>query len=167
MEAENTGLRHCFEDQLEQEAFSGSGQRLPYSETLRMRELLLRQPYFETSNNAANPILFFNDRRQLLHANKAALGSIGALELDKAVGLRLGEVFGCDHRMSHSGSEPYRCRDCNNMPSLLMALKGRQATETRELILHPETGAKARYAINAFPMSLGDGMIAMLVFSAQ
>jgi len=156
---------HKFETQLIDEAATGSGGRLPYEVLMAQRETLLRQSYIPSSDKASNPILFFSQSRQLLHANPAALRDLARLSIDAAVGLRLGEIFGCEHKMSAKPGEIYQCQDCNSMPSLRTALAGRQSTETRYLIMHPEDRpTRAIFRVSSVPMTAGDLHLAMLIF---
>jgi hypothetical protein len=158
-------LRHIFETRLIDEAASATGERLPYEELLKERSILHRQIYIKTSDKAPNPIMFFNQRRQLLHANPAALREIVMKPIDEAIGFRLGEVFGCNHKMTSAPGEIYKCQDCNSMLSLRTALEGRQASETRHLLMHPrDRPTRAVYKISAVPISAGELNLAMLVF---
>jgi len=157
--------QHKFETQLIDEAASGTGDRLPYDDLIAERANLLRQIYIATSDSAKNPILFFNQHRQLLHANAIALAEIARRPIDECIGLRLGEIFGCDHKMSSAPDEIYVCQDCNTMLSLRAALQGRQSVETRSLIMHPnDRPACAAYKISSIPISAGDSHLAMLIF---
>jgi hypothetical protein len=156
---------HKFETQLIDEAATGSGGRLPYEVLMQQRGELLRQSYLPSADKAANPILFFSQSRQLLHANPAALKDLARLTIDAAVGLRLGEIFGCEHKMTAKPGEVYQCQDCNSMPSLRTALAGRHSTETRYLIMHPEDRpTRAIFRVSSVPMSAGDLHLAMMIF---
>ena len=156
--------RHTFETQVIDEAASGTGNRLPYEELLAQHELLLRQSFLLAADNARNPILFFSQRRQMVHANERALEMI-RLTMGEALGLRLGELFGCDHKMQSKPGEVYVCQDCNSMSALRAALSGRQCAETRHLIMHPnDRPIRAVYHISAVPVSADDEYMAMLIF---
>jgi hypothetical protein len=155
---------HTFETQLVAEAASGTGDRLPYEELMAERANLLKQPFITTSDKATNPIMFFNQHRQLLHANEVALAEIARRTIDECVGLRLGEIFGCDHKMNTLPNELYKCQDCNSMLSLRAALQGRQSVETRHLIMHPgDNPERAVYKINSVPISACDDHLAMII----
>jgi hypothetical protein len=157
-------LRHTFETQLVDEAASATGDRLPYEMLLEERERLLRQPYIKSANGAANPIVFFNQHRQMVHANQAALSEIIRLDLMDAIGLRLGEIFGCDHKMSDLPGEVYKCQDCNSMVSLRAALQGRQSTEMRHLVMHPmDRPIRAIFRVSAVPVSADAEHFAMII----
>ena len=157
--------QHKFESDLLSEAATASGDRLPFGALLIERHHLQEQPFLAGADKAANPILFFNQHRQLLHANPAALTDIVRLPIEEAIGLRLGELLGCEHKMSALPGEVYVCQDCNSMPSLRVALAGRHATETRLLILHPEDRpVRAFFRVSAVPLSAGDLHLAMLIF---
>jgi hypothetical protein len=157
--------QHTFETQLVDEAASGTGDRLPYEQLMIERENLLRQSYIQVSDNAKNPILYFNQRRQLLHANAAALAELARRPINECVGLRLGEIFGCDHKMRSNADEVYVCQDCNFMPALRAALQGRHSVETQHLIMHPlDKSVHAVYKISSIPVSAGDDHLAMMIF---
>lgn len=159
---------HKFETDLIDEAAGASGNRLPYEELLRQREILVRQPFIATSDKAVNPIIFFNQNRQMLHANPAAIRQIIRQELEGSIGLRLGELFGCDHKMCSRENLPYQCHNCNSMPSLLTALSGRQAEESKHLVLHPEDKPeRVVYKISAVPISAEDMALAMMIFEKK
>lgn len=160
----NTPL-HLFETRLIDEAASATGDRLPYEELLIERRILLKQTYITTSDKAPNPIMYFNQNRQLLHANPVALKDIARKPIDETIGLRLGEVFGCNHKMMGIPGEVYKCQDCNSMLSLRSALEGRQASETRHLLMHPGYNPERTvYHISAVPILADDLNLAMLVF---
>jgi hypothetical protein len=157
--------QHKFETQLVDEAASGTGDRLPFEKLLESRARLLQQPYLPTSDRAKNPILFFNQTRQLLHANPVALAEIVRKPIDECLGFRLGEIFGCDHKMSSIPGETYVCQDCNTMLSLRAALQGRQSVENRRLILHPDDQpVRAVYRISSVPISSGEEHLALMIF---
>lgn len=161
----SSGLSHAYEKEIVEEASSATGGRLPYDQLLAERAILLSQSYINASDKAANPIMFFSQTRQLLHANNAALHEIVRKTIMDAIGLRLGELFGCDHKMTSKPGETYQCQDCNSMQSLRSALDGRQASEVRQLLMHPfDNGQRAVYRISAVPMSAGDLSLAMVVF---
>jgi hypothetical protein len=166
MPTDTTDLaQHIFETQLIDEAASGTGGRLPYELLLKERALLLRQSYIAAADGATNPILFFNQQRQMVHANAAAISAFLRKSIDEAVGLRLGELFGCDHKMSSKPGEVYVCQDCNSMSSLRTALQGRQSSETRFLVMHPkDRPVRAIYRVSAVPVSADDDCMAMLIF---
>lgn len=165
MTRETNTPRHTFETQVLDEAASATGDRLAYEELLALRATLLAQSYVTTADKAANPILFFGPTRQLLHANPVALRDILRRKIDDAIGLRLGETFGCDHKMASLPGENYQCQDCNSMLSLKMALEGRQASEIRNLLMHPgDNPERAVYRINAIPISALEFHLAMMVF---
>ena len=156
---------HKFETDLINEAASGTGSRLPYEELSRQRSNLLTQTYIDAADKAKNPIFFFCQTRQLLHANAAALKEIVRKPIDECIGLRLGELFGCDHKMSSHPGEIYTCHDCNSMPSLRIALSGRHSVETRHLILHPDDNpSRAVFRISTVPVSAGNEHLAMMIF---
>jgi hypothetical protein len=160
-----TGPDHLYETELVDEAASATSGRLPYDQLLAERACLLKQAYLPAADKAPNPILFFGQTRQLLHANEAALRGIIGKDIMDAIGLRLGELFGCDHKMSSLPGETYRCQDCNSMPSLRTALEGRQGMEIRQLLMHPtSTTERAVYRISSVPMSAGERSLAMMMF---
>ena len=166
MKSENPDTpRHAFETQLVDEAASATGGRLPYEELLKERAILLSQNYVKTADKAPNPIFFFGQTRQLLHANPTALRDIVRRTIEEAVGLRLGEAFGCNHKMNSGLDEVYHCQDCNSMLSLRSALEGRHSSEIRHLLMHPDDiPLRAVYRINAVPISAGELNLAMMVF---
>jgi hypothetical protein len=156
---------HRFEEQLEAEAATGSGDRLSYDLLLLQHDALLRQPFAMAAVNARNPIVFFNQKRQLVHANEAALRIIIRQDLKDAIGLRQGEIFGCEHKMSAKPGEIYVCQDCNNMPSLRAALEGRSSREPRSLILHDRPGApRAVFNISSTPVTVDGEVFAMMIY---
>ncbi|HNX05245.1 MAG TPA: PAS domain-containing protein [Opitutales bacterium] len=156
--------QHKFETDLVNEAATASGDRLPFGALVIERRKLLEQQYIDSSDRAPNPIFFFNQHRQLLHANRAALTDIVRQSIEDAIGLRLGELLGCEHRMSAKPGEVYACLDCNSMPSLRTALAGRHSTETRFLIIHPEDRPiRASFRVSAVPISAGEMTLAMLI----
>ena len=156
---------HDFEAHLVNEAATGTGDRLPYEMLLCQRANFLKQTCVSTSDKAANPIIFFNQQRQMIHANKAALVEIIGKDIKDAIGLRLGELFGCDHKMSQERDDVYKCQDCNNMTALRAALAGRQSVETRHLIMHPfDRPIRAVFKVSSVPISAGDEYLAMLIF---
>ena len=157
--------QHTFETQLVDEAASGTGDRVPYELLLVERAHLLKQPYIDSADKASNPILFFNQHRQMVHANAPALAQLLRIKIDEAVGLRLGELFGCDHKMSSRPGEVYTCQDCNSMHALRSALQGRQSTETRYLVMHPkDRPVRAVFRISSVPVSAGGEHFAMIIF---
>jgi hypothetical protein len=156
---------HAFETQLIDEASSATGDRLPYEDLLAERARLLDQMYIPAADKTTNPVMFFNQQRQLVHANPAALRDIIRREMKDSLGLRLGEAFGCNHKMMSIPGEVYKCQDCNSMLSLRTALEGRHASETRHLLMHPgDSPERTVYHVSAIPVSSGDEHLAMMVF---
>jgi hypothetical protein len=100
----------------------------------------------------------------MVHANAPAMEMIRR-KIDEALGLRLGELFGCDHKMQSKPGEVYTCQDCNSMTTLRAALAGRQCAETRFLIMHPnDRPIRAVYHISSIPVSADDENLAMMIF---
>ena len=167
MQADSTpaAAEHRFDEQLACEAATATGDRLPYEVLMKQRELLLKQPFAATADGAKNPIIFFSQTRQMVHANAAALRMIILHRIEDSVGLRQGELFGCEHKMSSRPGEVYVCQDCNNMSSLRSALEGRPSREPRTLIMHDRPDApRAAFNISAVPVSVGQMTFAMVIY---
>ena len=158
-------LEHRFESQLIDEAAMASGERESYSAILKEHELLEQMSFTTATKDSTNAILFFNQARQLVHANLAALAMIRVESVEDAIGLRFGEALGCDHKMSDKpGETEYHCQNCNCMPSLIAALDGRAARETRTLQMHPGDSADLRtYHVSSVPITAGKDHFAMIV----
>ncbi|MFA5257359.1 MAG: hypothetical protein WC360_04355 [Opitutales bacterium] len=158
-------LEHRFETQLIDEASMASGERESYSAILKEHALLESMSFTTATNNSVNAIMFFNQSRQLVHANLAALAMIRIECVEDAIGLRFGEALGCDHKMSDKpGEQEYHCQNCNCMPSLVAALDGKASREMRNLVMHPgESTEMQTYTVSSVPITAGKGHFAMLV----
>jgi|GEM_PF-2487314 len=157
-------LEHSFENQFIDEAATASADRIPFTLLLEERQLLARFSFIASADASAKPVLFFNEHRQLVHANPASIAILRADTLEDALGLRFGELLGCDHKMSDLPNEHhYTCQNCNCMPSMLAALTGMTGKETRKLVMQPFSDMdKAVYDISCIPVSASDKRFAMM-----
>ncbi len=159
-----TRIEHGFETQLIDEAALASGMREHFLVLMEEQRLLKNAGFVPTADASAKPILFFNQQRQLVHANQAALRLCSVDKLGAALGLRLGELLGCDHKMSDLPEEEhYTCQNCNCMPSLLAALDGKAGREMRRLVMNPDDNGEGQsYSISCIPISAGKCSFAMM-----
>lgn len=84
-----------------------------------LRELLDAMPYW---------VLFFNRRRQIVHANRAARESLG-LSLGELLGRRFGEAVDCAHKAEESGCGTSEfCTVCGATAQIVLTLEGQASS---------------------------------------
>jgi PAS domain-containing protein len=76
------------------------------------------------------PAALLNENRQVVFANTAMCELGGVVAREEILGLRLGEVLGCDLALNRPGGcGTYReCRSCGAINAVLAALDGRSVT---------------------------------------
>ncbi|MBN1403253.1 MAG: hypothetical protein JW942_02145 [Opitutales bacterium] len=160
----HTSIEHSFESQFIQESSRAAGDREHFLLILQERKTLQDASLIATADVSAKPVLFFNQHRQMVHANPAAVSLVSINSLQDGLGLRLGELLGCDHRMDGKNSDSnYSCHNCNCMPSMLTALDGKAAFEEKLLVMHPDDETDSeRFRISCVPMIVGGQRFAMM-----
>lgn len=78
------------------------------------------------------PFLVFNRFRQLIYANRKLVNLLGLNNLERLLGLRLGEIFGCAHatdNLGGCGTQP-PCVSCAAINAMLAALDGNPTSDS-------------------------------------
>jgi hypothetical protein len=75
--------------------------------------------------------LVFNRFRQLIYANSKLLDLVGLKSIERLLGLRLGEIFGCTHATDNLGGcgTQVPCSNCCAINAMLAALDGRPVSD--------------------------------------
>lgn len=78
------------------------------------------------------PAALLNENRQVVFANTAMCELGGVVDREEILGLRLGEVLGCDLALNRmDGCGTYReCRSCGALNAVLASLDGRSVTNS-------------------------------------
>lgn len=78
----------------------------------------------------AGPAAILNGSRQFVYANRAMTEVAGKMELSEILGLRLGEVLGCDMVTDSLGGcgTNRECRKCGAINAVLASMDGRAVT---------------------------------------
>ncbi len=101
-------------------------------------------------------VLVVNRERQIVYANKAALGAGAAAGHEQFLGFRPGEFFGCIHgKAMESGCGTTRfCSCCGAVKAILESQAGRSAVEECRITLRNEHGQEraVEYRIWATPV---------------
>lgn len=135
--------------------------RAAFPEVLRERAVLLENSALLAVLQALpGPVMVFNEHRQLLHANEAALREAEENVLSNLLGLRIGEILGCENAggcPGGCGSTPHCC-PCSNTQAILAALGGREA-EGKVILRRDRQGRSIDHAYNvrAIPLPGGSG----------
>lgn len=155
---------HKFETaHMEHLEFAATG-RIPYSEILRQRDELLTPALQAVTEAAPTPMIFFNEAMQVIHANRAALDTVGESCVENVIGLRMGEFLGSQHSMGGPACKnPDECQNCNAMGAIREALDGRAGKHDLQLVMHPDSAARRLYQISASPVPVADACVAMVV----
>jgi PAS domain-containing protein len=158
-------MAHLFEQRHEENREFASGDRLVYHDIEKIhRDFVRNTPLIAALEAMRQPLMVFDNHRQLIYANQTALEKSEAKSISEVLALRLGEFFGTEHRMQgHQCGQIGGCADCNRLPSLMEALKGQESTHQGEVILFPEDPAKsATFSIRSAPLP-SDGKTFALV----
>lgn len=97
----------------------------------------------------------FNSHRQLLFANPAALTMLGQGDLDDSMGLRMGEILGCEHTVGSVGGcgTDEACEDCRSTLAIREALHGRRSEQRATFALRREHGTVVEsYLVRTSPL---------------
>lgn len=146
--------------------FSTAG-RLTAAEILAQRERFLGNGAVTAVLEALPEAVFvFNLQRQLVHANAPALQMVDQVGVDGALGLRLGELLGCEHTIGalEGCGGAAACENCAAIGSLLAALGGDGAQGV--CTLHLEKDGRIRtekFYVRASALHVGDLRLLLLV----
>lgn len=144
----------------EETEFALSG-RLSFADVQAQRCVLLEnESLIATLEALPQGAMLFNRSRQMIHANGAALALMAETKLEKLLGLRLGEIVGCENTVGLTGGcgGEDACGSCGSVNALLPALGGK--TVEHQLIVNVDReghSTEAIYAVRAAPVPLGFG----------
>ncbi len=121
-------------------------ERLPIDQVREQRlTLLAAEPLAQVLDAIPQAVLFFNNHRQLVHANDALLKLVNRRAVEDLLGLRLGEILGCEHTVCNLGGcgTDTECRNCTAIRAMLSGIDGQPADAAFSLELerqgHRET----------------------------
>lgn len=143
-----------------------SATRLPYPAILLLRESLVRRQAarLRALDDVRHSVFVFGPSGQLLHANPAALLAAEASRLEDVLGLRLGEVMGCDHAQCDPegcGCQA-ECTNCRAHRAAEVARSGHSALTEVTLRLQQTTGLREQtFRAQAIPLEGAEGCICL------
>ena len=160
---------HQFETRHQDNLEFAAGDRLSHVGVLAQREELCTPTFLATVQGVPAPLFFFNQSRQLLHANPAALRVVDASQVEHVLGLRMGELLGCDHVMQGADCQDAgNCQNCNSMAAIVAALAGQPAQQEMRLVIHPRSTRRRQvYEVSSIPLPVGGKIVAMVVLGAS
>jgi PAS domain-containing protein len=106
-------------------------ERVPMADVLRSKSKLDVLPFInEIFCSLSYIFCIFNDQRQIVFVNDVLIKSLGVDSVEKILGKRFGEAFGCIHAKdgeSGCGTTEY-CRHCGAINSILQSKKNLKKT---------------------------------------
>lgn len=114
------------------------------------------------------PAALLNVNRQVIFANTAMCELGGVLEREEILGLRLGEVLGCDLALNRMGGcGTFReCRSCGAINAVLASLDGRSVTNSASVeVSRAGVERTTQFKIAATPVSQKEQDYVLVVFS--
>jgi hypothetical protein len=146
--------------------FSTAG-RQTATEILAQRQMFLGNGAVTAVLEALpEPVFVFNGLRQLLHANAPALRIVDQVGIDGAIGLRLGELLGCDHTVGslEGCGGAAACANCVAISAMLQTTEGRTTEGSCELHLEKDGKVRAeRFYARASPLHVPGQNLILLV----
>lgn len=148
--------------------FASSG-RANYATIEAQRSRFLALPTVGALLEAMPQALFlFNPQRQLIHCNQAALRQVGETRIEQMLGLRMGEILGCDHTVGILGGcgSAEVCEHCGSMQAVRAALDGQIVEREADLLIESgENSLTRRYHLRAAPLPFEGQTLALIILS--
>lgn len=111
--------------------------RLDKAEIAEQREMLLQQEVIISLLNAIDSaVLVLSKTRQIIHLNDQALKVMGLQNVEQILGMRPGELVGCEHAndSEHGCGTGSQCAMCGALLTVLQAMKtGQKVTQEASL----------------------------------
>jgi len=140
-----------------------SAERSSQEKLLSLSEYLKTQDFLIQAFNAIPDVILVLDRnRQIIFANKKAVGFLGTSSLLDLIGKRPGEAIGCVHATDEensSGCGTTRfCRQCGAVRSILVSQGGNDGVEECSLFARGQNGEERalNFRVWSVPFRVGE-----------
>lgn len=108
-----------------------SAKRSSQDEIIRQHQIIVEnEDLIVFLNSVASMISVLNTNRQIVFANKLILNMVGADDVHKVLGKRLGEIFGCQHafEVNGCGTSPHCCA-CGAVRTMLACVDNKESID--------------------------------------